>query len=116
MTHDVDLTKMPEQDLIDLNRRIVSRLKHLHQARRYQELARFNIGDNVSFTPECGHVVIGTIVRLNQKTATVAAKDGVSWRVSPALLSKVAEGEQLGSQRAVVVSLAAHTKGGPRKP
>jgi hypothetical protein len=111
MSHDIDLTKLSEHELIDLNRRIVSRLKHLHQARRYQELARFNIGDTVSFTPEGGHTVVGIIVRLNQKTATVAAKDGVSWRVSPALLSKVAEGEQLAGQQSVVVSLAAHTKG-----
>jgi len=110
MSHDIHLTKMTEQELIDLNHRVVSRLKHLHQTRRFQELARFNLGDTVSFTPECGHVVTGTIVRLNQKTATVAAKDGQSWRVSPALLSKVTDGEQLGSQPGVVVSLAAHTR------
>jgi hypothetical protein len=111
MSRDIDLSKLTEDELVDLNRRIVDRLRHLYRARRYQELARFNIGDTVTFTPECGHVVVGTVVRLNQKTATVVAKDSRSWRVSPALLSKVSDGEQLGGQQSVVVSLAAHSKG-----
>lgn len=111
MSHDIDLSKMTEEELVDLNRRVVERLKHIHQIKRYQELARFSVGDTVSFTPQCNHVVVGTIVRLNQKTATVATKDGSSWRVSPALLSKVEDGERLAGQERVLVPLAAHSRG-----
>jgi hypothetical protein len=111
MNHEIDLGKLSEDELIDLNQRIVERLSHIRQTRRYQELARFSLGDTVSFTPECGHIVVGTVVRLNQKTATVASKDGLSWRVSPALLSKVSDGEALNKKQGVLVSLVDRAMG-----
>ena len=52
-------------------------------------MAQFNLGDTVFFTPECGHVVVGTVVRLNKKSVTVASKDGHQWRVAPGFLSRV---------------------------
>ncbi|MBN1961483.1 MAG: hypothetical protein JW841_11095 [Deltaproteobacteria bacterium] len=110
MSHDIDLGKFSEKELIQLNHRIVERLNQLQQTRRYHELAKFNVGDTVSFTPECGHVVIGTVVRLNQKTATIVAKDGMSWRVSPTLLSKVQEGNVLKENQGVLVSLIDYIK------
>ena len=76
MTKEIDLSRYSEDELIELNRRIVERIKLLHQARTLHDMARFELGDRVSFTPDCGHVVVGTVVRMNKKTITVAAKDG----------------------------------------
>jgi len=114
MADNIDLTNFSEEQLIRLNRRIVERLRSLHQGRCYKDLAQFKLGDAVCFTPERGHVVVGTVVRLNQKTATVAARDGHQWRVSPSFLSRITDQMQDDKQEiAEVVSL--HSGGSARK-
>ncbi len=52
-------------------------------------MADFDVGDRVSFQPDCGHEVIGTVVRLNRKTVTVVSTEGASWRVAPTFIKKV---------------------------
>lgn len=46
-------------------------------------------GDKVAFEDKYLQTVVGTIVRLNERTATVAAGNGNSWRVGFALLRRV---------------------------
>lgn len=89
---EIDLSQMTQQELMDLNRRVVERIRLLGQRRALKDLSRFSVGDTVSFHPECGHVVVGMIIRLNQKTATVMAENGHQWRVSPTFLSRVVDG------------------------
>jgi hypothetical protein len=76
MSRTVDLTDYTEEELIELNRRIVERLRSLHQQRRYQEMARFNLGDTVSFTAEAGRTVAGKVIRANAKTITILSSTG----------------------------------------
>jgi hypothetical protein len=95
MPIDIDLSKLSEQELRDLNRRVVERIKLLHQTRCYQHMATFNPGDNVSFVADDGRVIAGTIVRFNQKTVTLVAADGHRWRVSPSLLSRTTEADMV---------------------
>ncbi|MGO9664323.1 MAG: hypothetical protein ACLP66_13560 [Polyangia bacterium] len=94
MAQNIDLTRLSEEELIQLNHQIVERIRSLQQGRCYQNLSRFKLGDVVCFTPEHGRVVVGTIVRLNQKTATVVARDGHRWRVSPSYLSRITDQTQ----------------------
>ena len=51
--------------------------------------ADFALGDTVSFEPKDLIARFGTIIRLNQKTATIATDDGMEWRVSYAALRRV---------------------------
>ena len=51
--------------------------------------ADFARGDSVSFEPQDLIARFGTIVRMNQKTATVATEDGMEWRVGYAALRRV---------------------------
>jgi len=51
--------------------------------------ADFALGDTVSFEPQDLIARFGTIIRLNQKTATLSADDGLQWRVSYAGLRRV---------------------------
>ena len=51
--------------------------------------ADFARGDNVSFEPQDMIARFGTIIRLNQKTATVAIEDGMEWRVGYGALRRV---------------------------
>ena len=59
----IDLTELSEDELVDLNRRIIARLQLLLQTRSQEAMLEFRIGDRASFTPECGHEVAGTVVR-----------------------------------------------------
>jgi hypothetical protein len=85
-----DVTKLSdagssEDDLIELNRRIVERLQLRRSARSLAQLARFSVGMVVEFDTDDGRTVTGTIARLNQRTATVVTASG-RWRASPGLL------------------------------
>jgi hypothetical protein len=85
---DIDLAKYTEAELLELNRRIVQRLKTMREERCRSTMTEFRVGERVSFQPECGHEVVGTIVRLNRKSVTIVTADGGHWRVAPAPLKK----------------------------
>ena len=86
----IDIDKLTEAELVDLNPRIVARLRFLHQMRAHAEMLEFNVGDRVTFRPPGQGQVEGMLTRYNKKTVTVITEDGRQWNVSPQLLSKVA--------------------------
>jgi hypothetical protein len=49
----------------------------------------FRCGEKVAFEDKYLNTVVGTIVRINQRTATIDTGDGTSWRVGFALLRHV---------------------------
>ena len=88
---DINIDKLTEPELIDLNHRIVARLRFLGQMRTHVEMLDFRIGDRVTFQPTGHGPVTGMLTRYNKKTVTVITDDGRQWNVSPSLLSKVGE-------------------------
>lgn len=103
---DIDLTRLTEAELVALNHRVVERIKVLRQRRYHESIAAFVVGDRVSFRPDCGHEVVGTVVRLNRKSVTVVGAHGEEWRVAPTFLKKV-EAETVDAGRVEnVISLA----------
>jgi hypothetical protein len=76
-----------EDDLLFLNAQIVERLKLLAQAQSTVQLARFKLGDRVSFPGSTGKTVHGTIIKLNKKSAGVQTNDGQQCNVAPTLLA-----------------------------
>ncbi|MHB1034549.1 MAG: hypothetical protein ACYC35_14805 [Pirellulales bacterium] len=82
--------RMSEEELRFLNRLIVDRLKLLGQARSMVMLARFSVGDRVSFQTTSGERKLGFVIRLNKKTASISTDDGQHWNVHPGLLSSLA--------------------------
>jgi hypothetical protein len=112
---DIDLTKYTERELVELNRRIVERIKALRQGRCRESMAELRVGDRVSFHRDCGHEVIGTIVRLNRKSVTVVSTDGAQWRVAPVFIKKASgegggrdesEGELIAKVQGDLIKLA----------
>ena len=79
--------QMDEEDLRFLNRLIVERLKFIGEARNMAMLARFSVGDRVSFQSHSGELKIGVIIRLNKKSASITTDDGQHWKVHPVYLS-----------------------------
>jgi hypothetical protein len=84
----IDIDKLTEAELIDLNHRIVERLRFLSQTRTHERMLEFKIGDHVSFQSEGHPIVVGMLTRYNKKTVTVITDDGQRWNVAPALLRR----------------------------
>lgn len=84
----IDLDRMTYEELLDLNHRVVARLKMLDSMQAHQEMMSFNLGACVSFETQHGRMV-GKVVKFNRKTVTVITSDSRRWNVSPHLLSPV---------------------------
>lgn len=84
----IDIDKLSEEELIDLNHRIVERLRFLSQMRAHSQMLDFKIGDRVTFQPEGCPPVIGMLTRYNKKTVTVITDTGQHWNVAPGFLRK----------------------------
>jgi hypothetical protein len=84
----IDIDRLTEAELIDLNNRIVARLQFLAQMRAHAQMLEFKIGDRVSFQPDGHRRLVGILTRYNRKTVTVITDDGQRWNVSPRLLGR----------------------------
>lgn len=89
----LNLNELTEAQLLDLNRRIVERLRFLQQARAHQTMLQFAVGERVGFGTSDGRFVSGILVRYNKKTVTVIADDGHQWNVAPTFLRRVVESD-----------------------
>jgi hypothetical protein len=87
----IDIDSLTEAELIDLNNRIVERLRFLHQALSHKRMLDFKIGDRVSFQPDGRAMVIGILTRYNKKTVTVITEAGERWNVAPHFLHRIIE-------------------------
>jgi hypothetical protein len=86
----IDIDHLSEEELIDLNHKIVSRLRFLREMRSHSAMMNFRIGEKVRFHPSGRPEVVGTLTRYNKKSVTVIAEDGMRWNVHPSFLSKAA--------------------------
>lgn len=85
----IDIDRLSETDLIELNHRIVARLRVMREMRAHAGMLEFHIGDRVAFQPPGQRTLVGVLTRYNRKTVTVITDDGGQWNVSPDFLSKV---------------------------
>jgi hypothetical protein len=90
-TMPIDIDSLTEAELIDLNNRIVERLRFMHQARSHKRMLDFKIGDRGSFQPEGRGTVVGILTKYNRKTVTIITEAGERWNVAPVFLRKVVE-------------------------
>ena len=86
-----DVDKLNREELLELNRRIVERLKHLSNRETLEISKKFRVEDMVEF--RSGKTMIrGVIIRINRKTLSVKTKEG-QWNVPPQFLKKVEKSE-----------------------
>ena len=87
----IDIDRLTEEEMIDLNHRIVARLRFIREMRAHSSMLEFKIGDRVAFQPDGRSVQVGILTRYNRKSVTVVTFSGQRWTVSPGLLWKADE-------------------------
>lgn len=63
MASKIEIDRLSEDELIDLNNRVVERLRFLSQARAHSRTLEFSVGDRVSFQPEGREPLLGVLTR-----------------------------------------------------
>ena len=102
----IDIDRLSEPELIDLNRRIVERLRMVQTLRSHQQMMRFSVGQRVRFEPPGNGVLVGMVTRYNRKTVTVITEDGGHWNVAPAMLRPAERAGTATAEDAKVVPLS----------
>jgi hypothetical protein len=90
----ISIDHLTEAELIDLNHRIVQRLRLISQVHAHKAMLEFRIGDRVTFEPQGGAPVFGILTRYNKKSVTVVTDDGHRWNVSPSFLRRAESGHE----------------------
>lgn len=101
----IDIDKLTESELIDLNNRIVARLKFLQQMRAHASMLEFSLGERVSFQPDGHPVLFGVITKYNRKSVTVITEGGQHWTVAPTFLRKIKPVRETAPESARVIGL-----------
>jgi hypothetical protein len=84
----IDIDALSEAELIELNHKVVARLRFLSQMRSHSAMLDFRVGERVKFHPDGGPELLATLTRYNKKTVTVVTDAGQHWNVSPGLLTR----------------------------
>jgi hypothetical protein len=103
----IDIDQLTEQELIELNHKIVERLKLLESMRAHADMMAFTIGETVSFSPPGRGEVTGILAKYNKKTVTVLTEDGQKWNVSPHLLRTVKRSKRKVKRSGNVIAMPA---------
>ena len=85
----LDIEALTEAELVDLNNRVVARLRFLAEERAHSRMIEFRIGERVAFEPPDRSEVRGTLTRYNRKSVTVVTDDGQRWNVAPNALRRL---------------------------
>lgn len=101
----IDIDRLSEAELIDLNHRIVERLRFLNQMRAHSQMLDYGIGERVTFHPDGHPSLTGIVTRYNRKTVTVITDTGQHWNVAPGLLRRAGPRERTESDNAKVVPI-----------
>jgi len=101
----INIEQLSEAELVDLNHRVVARLKYLREMRTHRQMMNFRTGDRVTFQPPGHEPLEGIILKHNRKTVTVLTDDHQQWNVAPVFLSKVISSVDASSQDAQVIRL-----------
>lgn len=63
----IDIDKLTEAELIDLNHRVVERLRFLQQMRAHKAMLDLSLGERVCFQPDGRPLLFGVVTRYNKK-------------------------------------------------
>jgi len=85
----INISALSEQELRDLNHRIVARLKILHTARAQQAMVSMDVGQCMYFNSKQGIRVIGVVEGFGSKNVKLREEKPIAgrrWTVAASLL------------------------------
>jgi hypothetical protein len=86
-----EISMLNEDELRQLNKFVVDRIKHIMDEKTSYAKMNFNVGDKVAFTNrKTNERYHGKITKINRKTADVACNiiPSIKWRVDMGMLEK----------------------------
>lgn len=101
----IDIDKLTKKELVDLNHRIVERLKFLRSMHDHADMMKFSIGEKVCFNPHGRGDQVGVLAKYNKKTVTIITDTGERWNVSPSLLTKTQDKKDNSNRKSNVIEL-----------
>ena len=101
----IDIDTLKYDELVELNQKIVERLKFLDSMHTHKEMMQFSPGDQVCFEAPGRDKQFGTLVKYNQKTVTVISESGQKWNVSPHLLNLVKSVNDKRNKQGKIINL-----------
>jgi len=84
----INIDELTEAELIDLNHRIVERLRFLSQMRSHERMIEFKIGDRVTFQPEGRPPVTGMLVAIIRRRLRSSQRTGSNGTCLPVFLHR----------------------------
>jgi hypothetical protein len=63
----IDIDKLSEPELVELNHRIIARLRFLNETRSHNKMLQYKIGARVSFQPDGHPLVTGIITKYEKR-------------------------------------------------
>jgi hypothetical protein len=82
----IDLMDLDE--LVSLNEYIIKRIRLISDTKTMKKVQGFDLLERVFFIDDMGNRINGAVIRLNKKTITIKAENGMEWRVSPEFLKR----------------------------
>jgi len=87
----IELDELSYDELLDLNDRVIERLKFLEATDTINAMMKLNVGTKVCFDSSRHGTQVGIIIKFNQKTVAVLTDDGRRWKVAPQMLSPIVQ-------------------------
>jgi hypothetical protein len=84
----IDIDSLTEAELIDLNNRIVARLRFFNQMRAHAQMLEFKIGDRVAFQPADRPLMVGMLTRYNRRPSLLSPTAESTGTSRPAFCGK----------------------------
>jgi hypothetical protein len=100
----IHIDELSEAELIELNNRILERLRFLSQMRAHSQMLDYRIGERVTFHPAGYPPLAGVVTRYNRKTVTVITETGQHWNVAPGLVRRAHSHERTDPENAKLYS------------
>ena len=88
MARDIDISDLTIDELVDLNERVIERIKYLERIQVFEAMRAFNLGHRVTFDSRHDGRKPGVIAKFNQKSVTVLTDDGHRYNVAPGLFAR----------------------------
>lgn len=83
----INIENLSIDDLVELNKKVVCRIKELRAQRQFKAAAQFRMGDVVSFPNKHNKKVTGFITSIRKATISVLTETNEQWNVSATLLT-----------------------------